>query len=428
MVSNENRKLLDKIFNKYDTNGDGVLSLDELEEMVDNLPGNWTSVMKKDLISIVDSDADGEITPAEFESAFALICAEKKSDGQSSPLKKAEGGIPVEHSKTIMRKILRPENCNSSGIVEIGEVLKWIDLASLATSWKHAGGNSVTSRIDQIHFSPELPRLGDIVILNTKLIRVYGYKMEIVVKVSYNSKQSKEQKPLCTAYSVFVALDFDVPNISNNPPVFKPTPRSIPPLKLSTDEERKMYKLSVLHQAQRREKYLLMKKSKKTEGKHAAEGSKWKTTTTEIVLPQYANPYQTCFGGQQMAWLVDACVVCAGNLMSEGSIEDLRVSCIEEVFFKAPVFLGQMVEILAQPTRMCGEDSVEIEVTLFSTCRFTKKRTRCSQTFVTLKSKRGLQYKPATEGEKAREEESQNRWKLRLKQRVEDLAQSLNSM
>eukprot|EP00465_Bigelowiella_longifila_P002610 CAMPEP_0185279092 /NCGR_PEP_ID=MMETSP1359-20130426/62667_1 /TAXON_ID=552665 /ORGANISM="Bigelowiella longifila, Strain CCMP242" /LENGTH=55 /DNA_ID=CAMNT_0027873851 /DNA_START=406 /DNA_END=573 /DNA_ORIENTATION=+ len=47
MVSKENRNVLDEIFKKYDSNGDGVLSLDELQSMVDSLPGNWTNVMKK---------------------------------------------------------------------------------------------------------------------------------------------------------------------------------------------------------------------------------------------------------------------------------------------------------------------------------------------------------------------------------------------
>lgn len=55
-------------FDKYDTNGNGTLSLGELKECINNLPvaGNNNEEKIKAFIGQCDDDADGTISKAEF--------------------------------------------------------------------------------------------------------------------------------------------------------------------------------------------------------------------------------------------------------------------------------------------------------------------------------------------------------------------------
>ncbi len=451
---------LQRLFAKYDQDGDGFLSEEEVVSMVGNLDKLWTSTMRKELVEFIDGDSDGLVSFDELKLAHSLIYT-----SEIAPL--ARGGLLVQEVKraksvhdgektpqeshVVMRKLLKPMHMGSDGRLDVGQLLKWLDLCSLAVSWRHAAGNSVTSRVDDIHLN-DLPRVGAALRFEGTLLRVYGYKMEILVRVFEDvgkvgagdakkggkTAQGPEQ-PILAAYSTFVALDFALPSLSDKVPSFKPKTRQIPGLRVTSESERKHVKLATQRQQQRREKFKAaraagtLRVGSPTAGKQCS----WDETSEqakaprrigffEVVLPQHANPYSTCFGGQQMAWLVDACLLCASGLQA-GGVARVAVGHIEEVFFRCPVFLGQMVEVTAEPLLKRG-DSVDFRVCLYSIDRWTHKKSLCTYTYVSAHSTNEdfpLEYDPATKYEKQLAKDAQGQRQLKLKQRMQTFAMGL---
>ncbi len=102
------------------------------------------------------------------------------------------------------------------------------------------------------------------------------------------------------------------------------------------------------------------------------------TEMTEYVLPQHANLYGTVFGGQIMAW-VDLCAaICAQRHSGRPCV----TAFVDDLLFKRPVRVGQVVRLRAQVTatfrtsieidvKVTGEDAVTGEVWDTVECRAT---------------------------------------------------------
>ena len=103
---------------------------------------------------------------------------------------------------------------------------------------------------------------------------------------------------------------------------------------------------------------------------------------TEYVLPQHANALGNVFGGQIMAW-VDLCAaICAqrhsGRLCVTAFVDDL--------LFKRPVRVGQVVRLHAQVTATF-RTSMEIEVIVTGENAMTGEQwptVECHATFVAM--------------------------------------------
>jgi acyl-CoA hydrolase len=106
------------------------------------------------------------------------------------------------------------------------------------------------------------------------------------------------------------------------------------------------------------------------------------TEMLEYVLPQHANLYGTVFGGQIMAW-VDLCgVVCAQRHAGRPCVTVF----VDDLLFKRPVRIGQVVRLRAQMTAAFGT-SMEIEVSVFGEDTVTGEQwptLECRITFVAM--------------------------------------------
>ena len=102
----------------------------------------------------------------------------------------------------------------------------------------------------------------------------------------------------------------------------------------------------------------------------------------EYVLPQHANLYGTVFGGQVMAW-VDLCgVICAQRHAGRPCVTVF----VDDLLFKRPVRIGQVVRLRAQMTAAFGT-SMEIEVSVFGEDTVTGEQwptLECRITFVAM--------------------------------------------
>lgn len=142
-----------------------------------------------------------------------------------------------------------------------------------------------------------------------------------------------------------------------------------------------------------------------------------KTTFTQLVMPNDTNPLGNLMGGNIMRWMDITGGICAakhaGNFVVTASVDN--------VSFKSPVKVGDVVTINAQVTR-AFKTSVEVFIEVFSTTmpsNIPVKTNNAYFTFVALDSKTFTPTQippviPVTEDEVKRYEGASRRREVRL--------------
>ncbi|HEX7370029.1 MAG TPA: acyl-CoA thioesterase [Rhodanobacteraceae bacterium] len=79
----------------------------------------------------------------------------------------------------------------------------------------------------------------------------------------------------------------------------------------------------------------------------------------EIVFPHHCNHLGTLFGGQALAWMDKAAFLASSRYAHRTTV----TACSERIDFKAPIRLGDTIEIVAALRRI-GRTSLTVDVTL----------------------------------------------------------------
>ncbi len=138
-------------------------------------------------------------------------------------------GRTVDHSEVIMSQVILPIHTGPGGIwAHGGEIIKLMDTAAGLVALRHAHSAVVTLRVEGINFHNQI-RVGNYVTVKAKLTYVSQSAMEIQVKVTTEDVLKEQEWEALTAYFIFVALDKDG------------KPKPVPPLIVSTDEERRLF-------------------------------------------------------------------------------------------------------------------------------------------------------------------------------------------
>ena len=137
-------------------------------------------------------------------------------------------GKRVTDSVAEMLQVVLPNDTNPLGNILGGKVMHWIDLVAAITAYRHSRRPVVTVSMDRLDFRAPI-RLGHIVTLRARLHYAGRTSMEVGVNVFAENPQSGEQQQTSSALLTYVALD-DAGH-----------PTSIPPLILTTDEERALF-------------------------------------------------------------------------------------------------------------------------------------------------------------------------------------------
>ena len=132
----------------------------------------------------------------------------------------------VSDSAAEMAQLVLPHQANVHGTVLGGTVMHWIDLAAAVVATRHSRRPVVTAAIDEMSFLVPI-QVGQLALLHARLTLVDTSSMEIRVDVDSEDLMSGERRHTSTAFVTFVALD----------PVTR-RPAQVPPLLLSSDEER----------------------------------------------------------------------------------------------------------------------------------------------------------------------------------------------
>lgn len=139
----------------------------------------------------------------------------------------ADRPLTPEDSRCEMTQIVMPGHTNgASGVLFGGVMMQWIDVCAGVSAIRHAGGPVVTASIDRLDFLVPV-RLGDIVVLQSRVNYVRRTSMEVGCRVETEEPATRARRYTTKAYLTFVAIDDRG----------KPIP--LPPLTLKTDEDRR---------------------------------------------------------------------------------------------------------------------------------------------------------------------------------------------
>jgi len=134
------------------------------------------------------------------------------------------GKSPADSSSEMLQVVL-PNDTNPLGNALGGTVMHWIDLVAAITAYRHSRRPVVTVSMDRLDFRAPI-RLGQIVHLKSQLHYVGRTSMEVGVDVFAEDPATGDQQQTSSALVTYVAL-----NDAGQP-------TSVPPLVLTTDDER----------------------------------------------------------------------------------------------------------------------------------------------------------------------------------------------
>jgi acyl-CoA hydrolase len=113
---------------------------------------------------------------------------------------------PVKESKSEMIELVLPNDTNPLGALLGGRLMHWIDLAGALAAHRHSHSYVVTASMDHIDFLVPV-HVGDMVLLQSSVNRVFRTSMEVGVKVLVENYISQSRQQVAKAYLTFVAVD-----------------------------------------------------------------------------------------------------------------------------------------------------------------------------------------------------------------------------
>lgn len=134
----------------------------------------------------------------------------------------------VRESVSEYSEFALPTDANTFGNVLGGKVMHLVDIAAALAAVRHARCPVVTASIDQMSFLHPV-HIGQLIILNSSVNRVFRTSMEIGVRVQVEDLITGNRRHTSSAYLTFVAID----EAGRSVP--------IPPVIPETDEERRRF-------------------------------------------------------------------------------------------------------------------------------------------------------------------------------------------
>lgn len=135
----------------------------------------------------------------------------------------------MKESKISIGNLMEPQQANVSGNVHGGEIMKLMDNTAGIVAHRHARGNTVTARVDELEFIKPI-HIGNLVTFEGRLTYVGNSSMEVLVEVYVEDLEVENSKELAlTGYFTMVGLDEEE------------KPRKVPELTPETPEEEKLF-------------------------------------------------------------------------------------------------------------------------------------------------------------------------------------------
>ncbi|MDD4802278.1 MAG: acyl-CoA thioesterase [Syntrophomonas sp.] len=131
-------------------------------------------------------------------------------------------------SALTMNLLVLPEHTNPYSNMHGGEMMKLMDNAAGVVAVRYSAGQVVTASVDSLVFKEPI-RLGDLVLCDAEVIYTGKTTIGVYVAVKVENIASGETKPALEGYWFFVAVDANE------------RPRAVPPLKIETVEQERLF-------------------------------------------------------------------------------------------------------------------------------------------------------------------------------------------
>jgi len=115
-------------------------------------------------------------------------------------------GKPVRASQSEMTEVVLPNDANTLGNILGGKVMHLVDICGAIAAHRHAASYVVTASVDHMDFRNPI-RVGDLIVLQASVNRVFKTSLEAGVKVFSENLLTGERQHTSSAYLTFVALD-----------------------------------------------------------------------------------------------------------------------------------------------------------------------------------------------------------------------------
>lgn len=138
-------------------------------------------------------------------------------------------GKKPSESEISTARLMMPMDANVLGNVFGGAIMRYMDEVAAIVAWRHAGKNVVTASIDRMNFYAPV-FVGNLLIMKATVNYVGTTSMEIGVRIEAQDPTTRKGTHTGSCYLTYVALDDKG----------KPTP--IPPLILTTPDEKRRFK------------------------------------------------------------------------------------------------------------------------------------------------------------------------------------------
>lgn len=111
-------------------------------------------------------------------------------------------------SVIVKTELVCPTDTNPLGVLKGGRLVEWMDMAAAGSAQIHSGKICVTAAISRVVFS-EAAKNGDIIMIHSKITRVFNTSMEIYVRAFSQNIKDERKRMISEAYFTFVAIDND---------------------------------------------------------------------------------------------------------------------------------------------------------------------------------------------------------------------------
>ena len=145
---------------------------------------------------------------------------------------------PPQDSATEMVQVVLPNDANPLGFILGGTVMHLIDIAGAIAAHRHTRSLLVTAAVDGLQFLHPI-KVGDMIILRSRVTCVFNTSLEIEVDVFSEETLTGTRQMTSHAYLTFVAIDKQGARVP------------VPPLLVTTDEERKVCEEALARRAER---------------------------------------------------------------------------------------------------------------------------------------------------------------------------------
>jgi acyl-CoA hydrolase len=144
---------------------------------------------------------------------------------------------PPSESVTDMVQVVLPNDTNPMGFMLGGAVMHLIDIAGAVAAFRHARTPMVTAAVDGLEFLNPI-KVGDFIILKARVTAAFRTSLEVEVTVWSEGALTGTRQITSRAYLTFVTLERDG------------TRADVPPLLVSTDEERQLAEAATRRRAE----------------------------------------------------------------------------------------------------------------------------------------------------------------------------------